>query len=57
MRIILTVVFILFALSFSFAQVPGVKWTKYYKEGIGDHTEAAFDAKRTIDGGIHSGLL
>jgi hypothetical protein len=54
MRITLTAVLILSAISFSFAQVPGVKWTNYYSSIFGNSGvgQSIFDAKKMPDGGF-----
>lgn len=54
MRIILTAL-ISFLVTYSFAQTPGVKWTKFYSPWFPNdayNTEAFFDAKRMPDGGF-----
>lgn len=55
MRVTLTAVLTLFVFSFSFAQVPGVKWTKYYSPWFpsdADNAESFYDVKRMPDGGF-----
>lgn len=55
MRVTLTAFLIFFVFSNSFAQVPGVKWTKFYSPWFpsdADNAEVFFDVKRMPDGGF-----
>lgn len=56
MRLALTIALTLFTFIFSFAQAPGVIWTKSYITSrvpfISDETEGFFDAKKMQDGGF-----